>query len=121
MQPHSFDPTAEPRPVRFPAAVEFIGNSDGPLRGHTVVLTGNFPGGKGPLSARAAALGCNVEANLTKSRTTILVVGNSTALGEDGIGKSMKHARAEKLNERGASIAILSAVAFEAWLDTYSK
>jgi DNA polymerase-3 subunit epsilon len=96
--------------------VETEGAPDGPLFGHVVVLTGEFDGGKGPLAAHAASAGCRVEANFTRSRTTMLIVGlRNPALGSDT--KSTKQQRAEAAIAEGRDIRILTEVEFRRLVD----
>ncbi len=95
---------------------ETEGAPDGPLFGHVVVLTGEFDGGKAPLASFAASAGCRVEANFTRSRTTMLIVGHrNPALGSDT--KSTKQQRAEAAIAEGRDIRILTEVEFRRLVD----
>jgi DNA polymerase-3 subunit epsilon len=92
------------------------GDAEGPLRGHVVVLSGEFDGGKGPLAAFAASAGCRVDLGFAKTRTTILVVGrrDRDAWGD---AKSSKHQRAEAAMAEGHDIRILTEVEFRRFVD----
>ncbi len=80
---------------------------NGPLNGHVAVLTGEFDGGKGPLARLAASSGCKVEANFTKSRTTLLVLGrrDQKIWGDQ---KSGKHRQAEDAIAEGRNVRIVT-------------
>lgn len=96
--------------------VETEGAPDGPMSGHVVVLTGEFDGGKAPLASFAASAGCRVEANFTRSRTTMLIVGHrNPAFGSDT--KSSKHLRAEAAIAEGRDIQIVTEVEFRRLVD----
>ena len=96
--------------------IETEGAPDGPLSGHVVVLTGEFEGGKAPLASFAASAGCSVEANFTRSRTTMLIVGHrNAALGSDT--KSIKQQRAEAAIAEGRDIRIVTEVEFRRLVD----
>jgi BRCT domain type II-containing protein len=105
--------TAKPRRlarVRVPGHQEDVtasGVEGKPLAGQVVVLTGEFEGGKGVLATLAASAGCDVEANFTKSRTTILVLGHRN---HDvwGYAKSGKHLRAEEAIAEGRNVQIMT-------------
>ena len=88
--------------------VSIAGASTGPLQGHVVVFTGDFEGGKRPISELAAAAGCDVDDNFTKKRTTILVVGKRDPAAWGGTEKSGKHRRAEEAIAEGRNIEIMS-------------
>jgi DNA polymerase-3 subunit epsilon len=85
-----------------------IGDPAGPLHGQVVVFTGDFEGGKRAISELAAAAGCDVDDNFTKSKTTILVVGERDPAAWGGVEKSGKHRRAEEAIAEGRKIEILS-------------
>lgn len=96
------------------------GAHDGPLKGHVVVLTGEFDGGKGPLAALAASVGCDVEPRFTKSRTTILVLGQRNSEVRDD-GKSSKQRSAEDAIAEGRAIEILTEEEFRRLLERVSS
>ncbi|MBN9267168.1 MAG: hypothetical protein J0I75_21855, partial [Hyphomicrobium sp.] len=84
-----------------------IGRSDGPLRGHVVVFTGEFEGGKEPLSRLAAAAGCSVDERFRKKSTTILVVGHRDP-STWGSEKSRKQRDAEEAIAEGRNVEVMT-------------
>jgi len=93
-----------------------VGATDGPLRGQVVVFTGSFEGGKRAISELAAEAGCDVDENVSKSRTTMLVVGRRDPADWNGAEKSCKHRRAEAALAEGYKIEIMSEEQFRSLL-----
>ena len=84
-----------------------VGSLDGPLYGETVVFTGSLGIPRRNAADLAAEAGCNVQDNVTK-RVTMLVVGVQDRTRLRGYTKSRKHRQVEELNEKGFGIEILS-------------
>jgi DNA polymerase-3 subunit epsilon len=82
------------------------GDGDGPLLGETVAFTGKLSMPRNDAASRAAIAGADVEDNVTK-RTTILVVGDQDLRLTKGALKSTKHRRAEELIAKGCPIKIV--------------
>jgi DNA polymerase III subunit epsilon len=93
-----------------------VGAANGPLRGQVVVFTGAFEGGKRAISELAATAGCDVDENVAKSRTTMLVVGRRDPADWNGAEKSGKHRRAEEALAEGYKIEIMSEEQFRTLL-----
>ena len=87
-------------------AIRRQGNPEGPLYGEVVVFTGALEMRRCEAADLAAAIGCEVAANVTKE-TTLLVVGDQDIRKLAGHEKSSKHRKAEKLIEKRVSIRIL--------------
>ena len=100
-----FDPKRPKPGVSVP--VRMKGAPEGPLTGETIVLTGRLSVTRKQAARRAAAAGCDVEPNVTK-RTTMLVVGTQNATVLRGYDKSSKHRKAEAIIGKSGSIEILS-------------
>lgn len=83
------------------------GNPEGDLYGEVLVFTGALEMTRADAADLAAAVGCQVEPNVTK-RTTILVVGSQDSWKLAGHEKSSKHRKAEQLAAGGQRIRILS-------------
>lgn len=92
----------------YRAGIEKEGNPDGEFWGESIAFSGNFNVDKKEYSILASEMGCNVDYNLVK-RTTILIVGtqNKNSLKE-GEEKSRKQIAAEKRILKGDYIRILS-------------
>ncbi|WP_130866583.1 3'-5' exonuclease [Acidipropionibacterium timonense] len=104
-------------------AERYIANDDadpsGYLYGHTIVFTGTLPGGltRAQASARAAELGAQPDAGVTK-RTTILVVGDlDPARLTPGSVLSGKARKAAALQAAGQPIEIMTGIEFLDHLD----
>ncbi|MEI9966039.1 MAG: BRCT domain-containing protein [Caulobacteraceae bacterium] len=83
------------------------GNPDGPLAGEVLVFTGALSMPRREAADMAAAVGCEVDAGVTKE-TTLLVVGDQdVARLAPGQTKSSKHLKAEALIAKGQPIRIL--------------
>ncbi|WP_417737481.1 exonuclease domain-containing protein [Rosistilla oblonga] len=82
------------------------GNPDGPLYGETAVFTGALSMSRRVAADMAAAAGCDVGSNVTKS-TTLLVVGDQDVAQLAGQTKSSKHRKAEANIKDGQAIRIL--------------
>jgi DNA polymerase III subunit epsilon len=94
------DPRWQPRVTRD-------GDPDGPLYGEVLVFTGALSMPRDDAADIAADAGCEVDDNVTK-RTTILVVGDQdVSVLADGQTKSGKHRKAEDLIMKGMPIRIL--------------
>lgn len=81
-------------------------NSEGHLYGEVIVFTGALELRRTEAADMAAKIGCQVEPNVTK-KTTILVVGNQDIKKLAGHEKSSKHRKAEILILNGQQIRIL--------------
>ena len=81
-------------------------NHEGPLYGEVVVFTGALELKRAEAADMAAKIGCQVESNVTK-KTTILVVGNQDIKKFAGHEKSSKHRKAEVLILNGQQIRII--------------
>jgi DNA polymerase III subunit epsilon len=81
-------------------------NPEGPLYGEVIVFTGALELRRAEAADIAAKIGCQVESNVTK-KTTILVVGNQDIKKLAGREKSSKHRKAEVLILNGQQIRIL--------------
>jgi DNA polymerase III subunit epsilon len=81
-------------------------NLEGSLCGEVIVFTGTLELRRTEAADMAAKIGCQVESNITK-RTTILVVGNQDIKKLAGHEKSSKHRKAEVLMLNGHQIRIL--------------
>ncbi|MGJ0485127.1 MAG: BRCT domain-containing protein [Methylomicrobium sp.] len=82
------------------------GNYEGPLYGEKLVFTGALSIPRREAATLAAVVGCNVEQNVTK-HTTILVVGDQDILKLAGHDKSIKHRKVEQLIANGQNIKII--------------
>lgn len=91
----------------YPQRVTREGNPAGVLHGQVVVFTGELAIERVAAADRAAAIGCAVEANVTR-RTTLLVVGGANPRSFAGAGKSSKLVKAEAMQARGHRIRILT-------------
>jgi DNA polymerase-3 subunit epsilon len=87
------------------------GNPEGDLYGEVLVFTGSLELSRADAADLAAKVGCQVEPNVTK-RTTILVVGSQDSWKLAGHEKSSKHRKAEQLAVGGQTIRILSETDF---------
>ena len=96
------------------------GNPEGPLYGETVVFTGALSMLRRDASDLAAAAGCDVGGNVTKS-TTLLVVGDQDVAVLAGHTKSSKHRKAEANIAKGQPIRILRESDFELLISTVAK
>ena len=86
--------------------IEREGNSEGSFFGEILVFTGALSIPRREAANLAAATGCEVDANVTK-KTTLLIVGDQDVRQLDGHQKSSKHRKAETLIKKGQSIRIL--------------
>jgi DNA polymerase-3 subunit epsilon len=80
----------------------------GPLFGEVIVFTGELSMDRVQAAKMASNVGCNVDNNITKS-TTVLVVGvQDLTVMAAGQTKSTKHRRAEQLIAGGQKIKIIT-------------
>jgi DNA polymerase III subunit epsilon len=86
--------------------IERDGNPDGEMGGEVLVFTGALSISRREAADAAAAVGCEVDAGVTK-RTTMLVVGDQDLRRLAGHEKSSKHIKAEELIHKGQRIRIL--------------
>lgn len=105
--PVEYRPTSS-RINRYSEPIELSGRKDGPLAGHVLVCTGEMAMGELKIAQIAAALGCDVEDNVTQKRTTILVTGHRDPAQFKGDPKSGKQIDAEKAIAKGKRITILT-------------
>ena len=91
------------------------GDPDGHLFGEALVFTGSLDMTRQEATDLANQAGCEVQRNVTK-RTTLLVVGLQDKSRLNGYIKSSKHRKAETLIGKGAGIQILSENDFHAVL-----
>ena len=91
-------------------------NPDGHLFGEALVFTGSLDMTRQEATDLATQMGCEVQRNVTK-RTTLLVVGLQETSRLNGYTKSSKHRKAEALIQKGAGIQILSEKDFHAFLN----
>jgi DNA polymerase-3 subunit epsilon len=89
-----------------------LGNPDGPLFGEKLVFTGALLLPRRDAADLAAAAGCEVDPNVTK-HTTVLVVGDQDITKLAGHEKSGKHRRAEALMAKGQRIRIIGESDFQ--------
>lgn len=89
------------------------GNPDGDLFGEVIVFTGVLELPRSEASALAASIGCEVNENVTK-HTTILVLGDQESWKLGGYEKSGKHRKAEQLAAKGRPIRIILEADFKA-------
>lgn len=82
------------------------GNPEGELYGEVLVFTGALQILRREAADLAAAVGCEVDDNVTRS-TTLLVVGDQDVRHLAGHSKSSKHRKAEELIRKGQRIRIL--------------
>lgn len=87
------------------------GNAEGPLYGETVVFTGSLKMVRREAADLAASLGCDVDKNVTK-RTTLLVVGIQDKTRLKGYKISTKHRKVIDEINKGQDIQILSEADF---------
>lgn len=95
-----------------PSRIHRDGNSDGDLHGEVLVFTGALELPRREAADLAASVGCQVDPNVTK-KTTILVVGDQDTARLAGHEKSTKHRKAEQLVSEGYSIRILRETDFK--------
>jgi DNA polymerase III subunit epsilon len=91
--------------------IEKDGNPDGALFGEVLVFTGALCMPRQQAADIAAALGCEVDGNVTK-KTTMLIVGDQDIDKLAGHEKSRKHRKAEELISDGQRIRILTETDF---------
>lgn len=94
------------------------GNSEGLLYGEKLVFTGALSIPRREAASLAALVGCNVDQNVTK-HTTILVVGDQDILKLAGHDKSIKHRKAEQLIANGQNIKIIGESDFKKLVKTH--
>jgi DNA polymerase III subunit epsilon len=92
-------------------AITRDGHEGGELSGSVIVFTGSLSLPRHTAADMASALGCRVDAGVTK-HTTILVVGDQDIRHLAGHQKSHKHEKAETLIAKGQPIRILSETDF---------
>lgn len=88
------------------SAITRVGNPEGDLYGEVVVFTGALEIPRKDAADLASKAGCNVEPNVTKE-TTLLVVGDLDIKKLGGKEKSSKYVKAERLIARGQNIRIV--------------
>jgi len=88
------------------SAVKREGNTEGPLYGEAIVFTGKLEMPRSKAADLAASIGCQVEPEVTK-KTTILVVGDQDIKRLAGQEKSSKHRKVEELIKKGSPIKII--------------
>lgn len=93
-------------------------NKDGPLYGEHIVFTGELSIPRREASQIVAGVGCNVQKNVTK-KTTLLVVGILNDVKFASGHKTTKQLKAERLVASGQSIQILSESDFWAAFGEY--
>lgn len=93
------------------ASIRREGESDGPLVGESIVVTGALLIPRRNAAEMASEAGAAVEPGVTK-RTTLLVVGDQDICKLNGADKSSKHRKAEKLINAGQPIRILGETDF---------
>lgn len=94
------------------------GNPDGPLRGETIVFTGQIRIPRREAAQIAASLGADVPTSVNR-KTTILVVGDQDIRRLAGQAKSAKHLKAEEQIRKGAELRILRESDFLALLEQF--
>ncbi|WP_152058850.1 exonuclease domain-containing protein [Aliarcobacter butzleri] len=87
--------------------IDTNGNPDGNLYGENIVFTGTLCMTRNEAIVLATKIGCNVQKNVTKE-TTILIVGDYDINVLAGFEKSSKHRKAEELISKGQSIKIIT-------------
>jgi DNA polymerase-3 subunit epsilon len=95
------------------------GNPDGPLFGEKLVFTGTLSLLRREAADLAAAAGCEVDPNVTK-HTTVLVVGDQDIAKLSGHDKSSKHRKAEELMAKGQRIRIVGESDFQRLVAMYT-
>lgn len=100
-----------------PSRIHRDGTSDGDLYGEIMVFTGALELPRREAADLAASVGCQVESNVTKE-TTILVVGDQDTARLAGHDKSTKHRKAEQLASEGYPIRILREIDFRLLVGT---
>ena len=98
------------------SAINREGNQEGPLYGEVIVFTGSLTIHRNEAADIAAAAGCQVESNVKKN-TTLLVVGDQDLDKLAGKEKSRKHLKAEELIMKGQTIRILKESDFISLVD----
>ncbi len=88
------------------------GNPNGPLFGNEVVFTGTLSSVRREAADLAASAGCKVAADVRRSTTTILVVGDVDIRQLAGHDMSAKHRKALSFKEDGAPIEIVGETDF---------
>lgn len=91
-------------------------NQDGPLYGERIAFTGALTIPRSQAAALAAKAGCEIQDGVTK-KTSILVVGDQDIRKLNGVQKSSKHLKAEKLIQSGSQIRILGESDFKRIVD----
>ena len=97
------------QPIGFESAKNGVlveANPEGDLFGEIIVFTGALQIPRREAAALAANIGCQVNDNVTK-KTSILVVGDQDVLELNDEHKSRKHRRAEELLVAGQMIRII--------------
>lgn len=105
-----------PTTARTSERIERDGNHEGPLFGEVAVFTGTLSLARCDAADLAAAAGCDVEANVTK-KTTLLIVGDQDVTKLAGHSKSTKHRKAEFNIANGQQIRILRESDFHSLLE----
>jgi DNA polymerase-3 subunit epsilon len=82
------------------------GNSQGPLAGEVLVITGALKVPRSQAAESAARIGCRVDERVTK-RTTLLVIGDQDVRKLAGHTISSKHQKALDLKAEGQQIRII--------------
>jgi DNA polymerase III subunit epsilon len=95
-----------PEKSSYGVALYRDGNPEGDFFGQVIVFTGALELPRNEAADLASSIGCQVEQNVTK-KTTILVVGDQDITKLAGHEKSSKHRKAEQLVSGGALIRII--------------
>lgn len=93
------------------------GNPEGDFYGEIIVFTGALDLPRTEAADLAAGVGCQVESNVTK-KTTILVVGDQDISKLGGHEKSAKHRKAEQLAAEGFPVRIVRETDFKALVES---
>jgi DNA polymerase-3 subunit epsilon len=96
----------QPLDLSKAAPIARDGNPDGLLYGEVLVFTGALQMVRRQAAELASAIGCQIDAGVTKD-TTLLVVGDQDVQRLAGHSKSAKHRKAEELIRKGQPIRIL--------------
>lgn len=83
------------------------GNTEGPFLGEVAVFTGTLSMPRRQAADMAAAVGCEVDASMTKATTLLIVGDQDVARLAEGQTRSSKQLKAEMLIARGQPIRIL--------------
>jgi DNA polymerase-3 subunit epsilon len=100
--------------------IERDGKEGAPLFGEIIVFTGALSVPRREAADIASNTGCEVDRDITK-KTTILVVGDQDIERlRQGETKSSKHLKAEKLIKNGQPIRVINETSFWQLVEMYS-